>query len=64
MYGRRARHALTGWFAQINLRPGGATHPIMTLNLLTDGYYDESTGLYTLDEDSPTYEGLLDDQKK
>jgi hypothetical protein len=36
----------------------------MTLNLLTDGYYDESTGLYTLDEDSPTYEGLLDDQKK
>lgn len=49
---------------EINLRPGGATHPIMTLNLLTDGYYDESTGLYTLDEDSPTYEGLLDDQKK
>lgn len=36
----------------------------MTLNLLIDGYYDESTGLYTLDEDSPTYEGLPDDQKK
>jgi len=40
---------------EINLRPGGATHPIMTLNLLTNGMYDEKTGLYTLDENCPIY---------
>jgi len=27
----------------------------MTLNLLTNGMYDEKTGLYTLDENCPIY---------
>jgi hypothetical protein len=31
---------------EINLRKGGTTHPYLTLQLLTDGAYDESTGLY------------------
>jgi hypothetical protein len=49
---------------QINLRPGGATHPIMTLNLLTDGHYDEATGLYTLNEDSTVYAGRLGEDQR
>jgi hypothetical protein len=48
---------------EINLRPGGATHPIMTLNLLTDGRYDETTGLYKLNEDCPLYAHLPDDEQ-
>lgn len=31
---------------EINLRKGGTTHPFMTLKLLTNGYYDSSTGLF------------------
>ena len=31
---------------EINLRKGGTTHPFLTLQLLTDGAYDPSTGLY------------------
>jgi hypothetical protein len=49
---------------EINLRPGGATHPIMTLNLLTDGHYDEATGLYTLNEDSTVYAGRLGEDQR
>ena len=38
-----------GWdpFAiEINLRKGGTTHPFLTLQFLTDGRYDPSTGLF------------------
>ena len=31
---------------EINLRKGGTTHPYLTLQLLTDGTYDEATGTY------------------
>jgi hypothetical protein len=31
---------------EINLRKGGTTHPFLTLQLLTDGSYDETTGLF------------------
>lgn len=32
---------------EINLRKGGTTHPFLTLQFLTDGTYDPSTGLFT-----------------
>ncbi|HEY9740855.1 MAG TPA: peptide ligase PGM1-related protein [Coleofasciculaceae cyanobacterium] len=31
---------------EINLRKGGTTHPFMTLKYLTNGRYDQSTGLF------------------
>jgi len=31
---------------EINLRKGGTTHPLLTLQFLTDGIYDEKTGKY------------------
>jgi hypothetical protein len=31
---------------EINLRKGGTTHPYLTLQLLTNGHYDETTGRY------------------
>ena len=32
---------------EINLRKGGTTHPFLTLQFLTDGWYDAETGVYT-----------------
>ena len=32
---------------EINLRKGGTTHPFLTLQFLTDGTYDASTGTFT-----------------
>jgi hypothetical protein len=32
---------------EINLRKGGTTHPYLTLEFLTDGRYDEATGIFT-----------------
>jgi hypothetical protein len=32
---------------ELNLRKGGTTHPFLTLQFLTDGAYDESTGRFT-----------------
>lgn len=32
---------------ELNLRKGGTTHPFLTLQFLTDGTYDGSTGLFT-----------------
>jgi hypothetical protein len=58
---------------EINLRKGGTTHPFMTLKLLTNGNYDDQTGLfcsqhktykYYLATDNlqkPQYCGLLPD---
>ena len=31
---------------EINLRKGGTTHPFLMLQFLTDGHYDEATGLF------------------
>ena len=39
-----------GWdpFAiELNLRKGGTTHPFLTVQFLTDGVYDEATGVFT-----------------
>jgi hypothetical protein len=40
---------------EINLRKGGTTHPFMTLQFLTDGNYDLSTGLYLTPSGQPRY---------
>jgi hypothetical protein len=39
--GRWQDHAI-----ELNLRKGGTTHPFLTLQFLTDGSYDETTGLF------------------
>ena len=31
---------------EINIRKGGTTHPFLMLQFLTNGHYDETTGLY------------------
>lgn len=43
------RGAVGGWdpyAIEINLRKGGTTHPFLTLQFLTDGRYDPSTGQF------------------
>ena len=40
---------------EINLRKGGTTHPFMTLKLLTNGKYDNSTGLFLTQANQPKY---------
>lgn len=40
---------------EINLRKGGTTHPFMTLKLLTNGHYDDDTGLFHDFEGNPKY---------
>ena len=40
---------------EINLRKGGTTHPFMTLKLLTNGNYDNSTGLFLSQANQPKY---------
>lgn len=37
----------TTYAIELNLRKGGTTHPFLTLQFLTDGNYDENTGLFT-----------------
>jgi hypothetical protein len=40
---------------EINLRKGGTTHPFMTLKLLTNGNYDNATGLFLSQDKQPKY---------
>jgi PGM1 C-terminal domain len=40
---------------EINLRKGGTTHPFMTLKLLTNGKYDNATGLFLSQDKQPKY---------
>ena len=40
---------------EINLRKGGTTHPFMTLKLLTNGTYDQATGLFYSQHDRAKY---------
>jgi hypothetical protein len=58
---------------EINLRKGGTTHPFLTLQFLTDGYYDADTAIFTAPSGqqkffvasdfvgSPSYRGLTPD---
>jgi len=41
-----AAGAWTQYAIELNLRKGGTTHPFLTLQFLTDGHYDASTGLF------------------
>jgi hypothetical protein len=48
----------TGWrhhAIEINLRKGGTTHTFRTLQFLTDGSYDEETGLFRLPDGRPRF---------
>ena len=38
--------AWSSYAIEINLRKGGTTHPFLTLQFLTDGRYDATTGLF------------------
>ena len=49
---------------EINLRKGGTTHPFMTLKLLTNGYYDYSTGLFLTQQNQPKYYLATDNLQK
>jgi len=40
---------------ELNLRKGGTTHPFLTLQFLTDGTFDESTGLFTAPSGQPKF---------
>ena len=42
----RVRNEWRHYAIEINIRKGGTTHPFLTLQLLTDGTYDSSTGLF------------------
>ncbi len=56
-----------GWDIQaieINLRKGGTTHPFMTLKLLTNGNYDETTGLFYTQQGQEKYYIASDNLQK
>ncbi|GAB2821501.1 peptide ligase PGM1-related protein [Ferruginibacter profundus] len=40
---------------EINLRKGGTTHPFLMLQFLTNGHYDEATGLFETANKQPRY---------
>ncbi len=40
---------------EINIRKGGTTHPFMTLKLVTQGQYDNETGLFRNQHGKPKY---------
>lgn len=40
---------------EVNLRKGGTTHPFLTLKFLTDGTYDQETGLFYSQSGRPKY---------
>jgi hypothetical protein len=49
---------------EINLRKGGTTHPFMTLKLLTNGFYDNATGLFYSPEGQAKYYLASDNLQK
>ena len=48
---------------EINLRKGGTTHPMMVLHFLTDGRYDEQSGLFVTPAGQPRYYFASDNVK-
>lgn len=49
---------------EINLRKGGTTHPFMSLKFLTNGRYDQSTGLFYSHEGREKYYIATDNLQK
>lgn len=49
---------------EINLRKGGTTHPFMSLKFLTNGRYDQSTGLFYSQEGREKYYMATDNLQK
>ncbi len=49
---------------EINLRKGGTTHPFMTLKLLTNGYYDPTSGLFYSQQGQEKYYIASDNLQK
>ncbi|NJN73944.1 MAG: carboxylate-amine ligase [Limnothrix sp. RL_2_0] len=49
---------------EINLRKGGTTHPLMTLQLLTNGFYDYQTGSFFTPEKQAKYYIASDNLQK
>ncbi len=49
---------------EINLRKGGTTHPFMTLQLLTNGYYNYQDGLFYTPQKHPKYYIATDNLQK
>ncbi len=43
----KEQYTWTHYAIEINLRKGGTTHPYLMLQFLTDGNYNEKTGVYT-----------------
>ena len=52
---RNGGEACRAYAIEINLRKGGTTHPYLTLQFLTDGSYDGSTGLFRTPEGNPKF---------
>ncbi len=48
---------------EINLRKGGTTHPFMTLQFLTDGTFDQQTGLFDIRTGPPRFYYASDNLK-
>ncbi len=48
---------------EINLRRGGTTHPFMTLKLLTNGAYNQATGLFYSRQGKPKFYRASDNLK-
>ncbi len=48
---------------EINLRKGGTTHPFMTLQFLTDGNFEQDTGIYRTPTGQPRYYYASDNLK-
>lgn len=44
---RKGAGPWTSHAIEVNLRKGGTTHPFLTLQFLTDGTYNQATGLFT-----------------
>jgi hypothetical protein len=69
----RSNGAWSPYAVEINLRNGGTSHPVFTLQALTDGEYHEDTGVFrsgggqekhyvaTDDLESPAYRSLTPD---
>lgn len=49
---------------EINLRKGGTTHPLMTLQLLTNGFYDYQTGSFFTPQNQRKYYIASDNLQK